>query len=48
MLNGNHNGQRTGSGTIVWKARELLAAGEIDYKGIAACPTGACINSWRS
>ena len=31
MLNGWHEGERTGSGTIVWKARELLAAGEIDY-----------------
>jgi dihydroxy-acid dehydratase len=30
MLNGWHQGERTGSGTIVWKARELLAAGEID------------------
>ncbi|MGH3414345.1 MAG: IlvD/Edd family dehydratase [Marmoricola sp.] len=30
MLNGWCNGERTGSGTIVWKARELLAAGEID------------------
>ncbi len=30
MLNGWHKGQRTGSGTIVWKAREMLAAGEID------------------
>jgi dihydroxy-acid dehydratase len=30
MLNGWYNGERTGSGTIVWKARELLAAGEID------------------
>ena len=30
MLNGWFNGQRTGSGTIVWKARELLAAGEIN------------------
>jgi dihydroxy-acid dehydratase len=33
MLNGWYNGQRTGSGTIVWRARELLAAGEIDYAG---------------
>ncbi len=33
MLNGWFNGQRTGSGTIVWKARELLAAGEIDEDG---------------
>src|SRR5436189_6318759 len=30
MLNGWHAGERTGSGTIVWKARQLLAAGEID------------------
>jgi len=29
MLNGWHKGERTGSGTIVWKAREQLAAGEI-------------------
>ena len=33
MLNGWHRGERTGSGTIVWKARELLAAGDIDYDG---------------
>ncbi len=31
MLNGWHKGERTGSGTIVWKARQRLAAGEIDY-----------------
>ncbi|WP_010218046.1 IlvD/Edd family dehydratase [Sphingomonas sp. PAMC 26621] len=31
MLNGWHKGERTGSGTIVWKARELLAACEIDH-----------------
>jgi dihydroxy-acid dehydratase len=31
MLNGWHNGARTGSGTVVWKSRERLAAGEIDY-----------------
>jgi dihydroxy-acid dehydratase len=30
MLNGWYNGERTGSGTIVWKAREMLAAEEID------------------
>jgi dihydroxy-acid dehydratase len=30
MLNGWFNGERTGSGTIFWKAREMLAAGEID------------------
>ncbi|MEV5720760.1 IlvD/Edd family dehydratase [Amycolatopsis mediterranei] len=33
MLNGWFNGERTGSGTIIWKARELLAAGEIDDAG---------------
>ncbi|MEZ5226123.1 MAG: dihydroxy-acid dehydratase [Acidimicrobiales bacterium] len=32
-LNGWHDGERTGSGTIVWKARELLARGEVDYDG---------------
>jgi dihydroxy-acid dehydratase len=33
MLNGFYRGQRTGSGTIIWKAREMLAAGLIDDKG---------------
>ena len=33
MLNGWFRGERTGSGTIVWKAREMLAAGEIDNEG---------------
>lgn len=31
MLNGWHRGERTGSGTVVWKSRERLSAGEIDY-----------------
>ncbi|KAA2237402.1 IlvD/Edd family dehydratase [Salinarimonas soli] len=31
MLNGWHQGERTGSGTVVWKARERHAAGDIDY-----------------
>ena len=30
MLNGWYNGKRAGSGTVIWKAREQLAAGEID------------------
>jgi dihydroxy-acid dehydratase len=30
MLNGWFKGERTGSGTIVWRAREMLAAGQID------------------
>ncbi len=48
MLNGWHQGKRTGSGTIVWKARELLAAGEIDDAGFvklvasSAPSTGFC------
>ncbi len=33
MLNGWFKGERTGSGTIVWRAREMMARGEIDYKG---------------
>jgi dihydroxy-acid dehydratase len=32
MLNGWFQGERTGSGTIVWKSRERLAAGEINYE----------------
>ena len=32
MLNGWFRGERTGSGTIVWRARELLAKGEIGYE----------------
>ena len=48
MLNGWYKGERTGSGTIVWKARELLAAGEIDQAGFvklvasSAPSTGYC------
>ena len=48
MLNGSFRGQRTGSGTIVWKARELLAKGEIDDDGFmdlvasSAPSTGYC------
>ena len=33
MLNGWYKGERTGSGTIIWRARQMLAAGEIDYEG---------------
>ena len=32
MLNGWFRGERTGSGTIVWKARKMLAAGEINHE----------------
>jgi dihydroxy-acid dehydratase len=33
MLDGEFQGQKVGSGTIVWHARQLLAKGEIDYDG---------------
>ncbi len=48
MLNGWHKGERTGSGTIVWKGRQMLAAGEIDDEGFiklvasSAPSTGYC------
>jgi dihydroxy-acid dehydratase len=48
MLNGWFKGERTGSGTIVWRAREMLAAGELDYQGFiklvasSAPSTGYC------
>jgi dihydroxy-acid dehydratase len=48
MLNGWHEGERTGSGTIVWKAREMLSRGEIDDTGFiklvasSAPSTGFC------
>ncbi len=48
MLNGWHKGERTGSGTIVWKAREMLSRGEIDDAGFirlvssSAPSTGYC------
>lgn len=48
MLNGWHRGERTGSGSIVWKARELLATGRIDEDGFiklvasSAPSTGYC------
>ncbi len=48
MLNGWFEGQRTGSGTIAWIAREKLATGELDYEGFielvatSAPSTGFC------
>ncbi|GFE82436.1 dihydroxy-acid dehydratase [Steroidobacter agaridevorans] len=48
MLNGWYKGARTGSGTIFWKARAMLAAGEIDRMGFtklvasSAPSTGYC------
>jgi len=48
MLNGSYKGKRTGSGTIVWQAREMLSRGEIDEAGFiklvasSAPSTGYC------
>jgi dihydroxy-acid dehydratase len=48
MMNGWSEGKRIGSGTVVWKARELLAAGRIDREAFiklvasAAPSTGYC------
>ena len=36
MLDGHFEGQRVGSGTIVWHARKLFAKGEIDYERFIA------------
>ena len=33
MLNGWLKGERIGSGTIIWKAREMMARGELDQEG---------------
>ncbi|MAZ85552.1 MAG: dihydroxy-acid dehydratase [Hoeflea sp.] len=41
MLNGYFRGVRTGSGTIVWKARELHAEGKIDDEGFAELVTSS-------
>ena len=41
MLNGWHEGERTGAGTILWKARQLIAAGEIDGDGFLELATSA-------
>ncbi len=41
MLNGWYQGQRSGSGTIVWKGREMLARGEIDYDGFMELVTSS-------
>jgi len=32
MLNGYYQGRLAGSGTVIWEARRLWAAGEIDYR----------------
>jgi dihydroxy-acid dehydratase len=41
MLNGWFRGKRSGSGTIVWTAREMLAKGEIDAAGFIELVTSS-------
>ncbi|MEM5471668.1 IlvD/Edd family dehydratase [Hoeflea sp. AS60] len=41
MLNGYFRGERTGSGTIIWKARELHAEGKIDDEQFAELVTSS-------
>jgi dihydroxy-acid dehydratase len=41
MLDGHHKGELIGSGTVLWHARNLMAAGEIDYEGFMEMTTAA-------
>lgn len=41
MLDGYHKGQLIGSGTVLWHARNLMAAGEINYEGFMEMTTAA-------
>jgi dihydroxy-acid dehydratase len=41
MLDGHHKGELIGSGTVLWHARNLMAAGEIDYEGFMDMTTAA-------
>lgn len=41
MLNGYFRGERTGSGTVIWKARELHAEGKIDDEQFAELVTSS-------
>lgn len=45
MLDGWYKGRLVGSGTVVWEARRLLAAGEIDYRQFMEM-VGASSTSW--
>ena len=33
MLDGHYKGRLTGSGSIIWEGRRMMAAGELDYEG---------------
>ena len=41
MLDGWHDGQRVGSGTVIWHARNLMAAGKLDYEGFMTLATAS-------
>jgi dihydroxy-acid dehydratase len=41
MLDGRYNGELAGAGTVIWKARERLAAGDIDYDEFMALATAS-------
>jgi len=41
MLDGWHDGQRVGSGTVIWHARNLMSAGKIDYEGFMQLATAS-------
>ena len=41
MLDGHHKGELIGSGTVLWHARKLMAADEIDYEGFMEMTTAA-------
>jgi dihydroxy-acid dehydratase len=41
MLNGYHNGKRSGSGTAIWEGRKALAAGELGYEGFMDLATSS-------
>ena len=41
MLDGWHEGKRVGSGTVIWHARNLMAAGKIDYEGFMTLATAS-------
>lgn len=50
MLNGWYEGERVGSGSIIWKARQLLATGRIDRTGfmrmvVASTPSAGFCNT---
>jgi dihydroxy-acid dehydratase len=50
MLNGWYRGERMGSGAVIWHARQLFAAGEIDYeefmeRAAAAAPSAGHCNT---